>query len=253
MMQDQMTALSFAKVFQQVAAVHRMLSRQAKAMSKLRSARDAAEQANRHVLVEEDGLSFAVQLAGKQPDNQKKDVAITEIVIAFRAAFRDVWAKIPEKTRRQLLGYWKSNPCRILSEDQRSRFPLPSIKVSDDVSWSEAKTDWATGFGCVLNFPESLIVENLHLARWHIACTLATACRFMTGEVPRLALSLLDGPYEAWENREGLGASEEACDQKWEELLVVYRRRCDGRITRIVRSWKITKPASAPPKSSKTR
>jgi hypothetical protein len=194
----------------------------------------------RVVLVESDRLVLCIEASvrrrrGSSSAAQTGQSAINAIGQAFRAAFLDVWGRVPEEDHRTLLRYWGRPPVTPASLSSRGSGLKPLIRVVD-APWSEPIPICANQ-GHTLSFTTSLVRERTDLLPVEIGRALAAALLYANRRHWELCLALVEEPMARWERRQGKELDEARAGAKLDKLEATHRRAYDKEVVAILARW----------------
>jgi hypothetical protein len=192
--------------------------------------RPADEVARWQALVEEDRLFVHVPARPAHPGAGRAPAEGSAVapVESFRAAFVEVWARIPESDRQALLAYWRAD---------RSAAPhRPLIRLVHPERG--ARRPRACGrLGHELTFRLAPVLARPRRARRVIARALALAHRYATCQHWKLVLDKVEGPMAAWERRYGQRATEADRDARHRQLTKAYLVADEAEVQTLLRGW----------------
>jgi hypothetical protein len=220
-----------------------------RARSRLSAGAPPATPTSELPLAEKDGLVFRIvpppKAAGTSPAPGPPAPDPGAMASTFRAAFADVWNRIPLAGRRELLDYWQRGPLAGLRDDELLGRRSPLIQLVDEgrCCLARPRTDRA---GHVLTIPASLVTNEPHRLPGAIGRLLAAAYRLATREHWRDVMRMIEEPLERWQAGKGAAATEAQVEQKAQALEAEYLRHFEVRVAQIVRSWGMDEPHGDP-------
>jgi len=195
-------------------------------------------------LIAEDGLVLRVvppHATGTGPAAVPPVGAPEAMATTFRAAFAEVWERIPEADRRKMLVYWRRGPTWRHPDDDPPKQGWPLIEIVDNGRYAPPPLHTERN-GYVISIPAWCVVAKPHCLRGTIARLLAQVFRWSTGEYWSLIMELYEKPLDRWDAEEGADATDEEIEARAQAQEKEYLKVFEPRIAEIVRTWGLADP-----------
>jgi hypothetical protein len=162
----------------------------------------------------------------------------------FRAAFNEVWDRIPATDRDCMLDYW-STERYITSPSDSEPMPVhrPVIRLVDRQSDSQL-TVACTKFGLDMTFPAALVRGPRDVLLREIGDALVYVYRNATSEHWALLERMIEGPLRRWERAQSSRVTDKDRNRVLDVLEEKYDRRYQVVVTRLLRRWGFEEPRS---------
>jgi hypothetical protein len=191
-------------------------------------------------LIEEDCLLFRVVLEDAPRSRAPAGSLVrhaTHLGTIFRAAFAEIWDRIPLVDQVRLRSHWQNQDWPRLQPMSlaEKRLPRPLIEVVD--GWEEEATETCGNYGGHLVFTAPMVTDTAQRLRAIIVRTLTQVHMYASREHYRLALELYEDPLAQWQKETGESMSD-AWQEKSDALHDEYVRQHETAQAELRRRWR---------------